>query len=224
MSTPPKPLTERAEQHIAMLAEMADLTMVLCEVAAARAAKQLAAPATPQDAHDAQDAQNAVLDFTRLAASLRQTIALEARIAAGPPSPAANPAAAPRPNHANVHGTDQREPTTRSPRERTAFTPERSDTAHLNRLAADDPAIPGIIAKLQARLGAHPSAHPGTHPGKQPAPPQAATGQTSRTIPHHNANSPRTPRHSAPNRQPASRTSAAGPPCPRHRRQHAAKL
>lgn len=70
---------ERKARHLAMLAELADLTMVLTRRASIKACDQLDPEAPP--AETATKQPDAVLAFARLSRALRQTIALEAKLA-----------------------------------------------------------------------------------------------------------------------------------------------
>ena len=79
---------ERKARHLAMLAECAELTMVLTRLASIKACDQLDPEAPP--AKNAPKQPDAVLAFARLSRALRQTIALEAKLAT-PPKAKATP-------------------------------------------------------------------------------------------------------------------------------------
>jgi hypothetical protein len=72
----------RGERHLRILARLTDIAMTLAEALGRKAEAQIQATATPADGATAtgQDAAGA---FDRMAQTVRRTIALEARLAAG---------------------------------------------------------------------------------------------------------------------------------------------
>jgi hypothetical protein len=82
---------ERKARHLRMLRELAELAMELAMLAAQRAGAAAASPSsdpeTAKTTRRARTADPAAL-FTRLSRSVQQSIALEARLAAGQTSPA----------------------------------------------------------------------------------------------------------------------------------------
>ncbi|HEX4260622.1 MAG TPA: hypothetical protein VHY76_05940, partial [Acetobacteraceae bacterium] len=111
---PPAPSTdpERTARHLAMLRELAEIGMALARALGEQALAALEAPATPDAAAPQAEATpqpstartDPGLAFARVARAVRQCIALEARIAAGP-LPARRGRAAPQqaPNPRREH-------------------------------------------------------------------------------------------------------------------------
>ena len=113
---------ERNARQLATLRRLGELTMGLAEAAAAKAAQHLAEPGPPEP--DGKQA-DPVLAFTRLSRAVRQTIALEIRVASDDRAPHRPPP-----------------PDPRRPLLRRA----------LHRAASADPARPGLKREIDARI------------------------------------------------------------------------
>jgi hypothetical protein len=121
-ATPTESPAERKARQLATLRRLGELTMGLAEAAAAKAAQHLAEPGPPEP--DGKQA-DPVLAFTRLSRAVRQTIALEIRVASDDVAPHRPPP-----------------PDPRRPLLRRA----------LHRAAAADPGRPGLKREIDARI------------------------------------------------------------------------
>jgi len=86
ISEPPEP-DERTQRHLAMCQEMAEIGMQLIR-AVAHKAMQDWTEEEPEPQAKAAKKPDPALTFTRISGAVRQAIALEARIAQGPPTQA----------------------------------------------------------------------------------------------------------------------------------------